>query len=102
MDSVDISQPCSTCQGVEADVEEKRIHLVPFYCLPNVSCLLHCYWVSRIPRFNTYRQFTCVPFLFAFFYYVIFRDILKLNFIGTTKGKRVCIEITNDLRCELC
>ena len=46
MDSIDIGQPYSTCEGVEANTEAERTHLVRFYRLPNVSCLFHCYRVS--------------------------------------------------------
>ena len=55
MDSINISQPCSTYQRVEADIEKERTHLVPFYRLPNVSCLLYCNWVSAIKvHFNSH------------------------------------------------
>ena len=51
MDSIDIGQPYSTCEGVEADTETERTYLVRFHRLPNVSCLLHCYRVSK-KKFN--------------------------------------------------
>ena len=51
MDSIDIGQPYSTCDGVEADTETERTHLVRFHRLPNVSCLFHCYRVSK--KFQT-------------------------------------------------
>ena len=47
MDSIDIGQPYSTCEGVEADTETERTHLVRFHRLPNVSCFFHCYRVSK-------------------------------------------------------
>ena len=51
MDSIHVGQPCSPGQGMENDIEEKRAHFVSFYHLSNVSCLLDCYWVSKISMF---------------------------------------------------